>query len=76
MWFIMNNIDSHSIEWELIMLKTLGAETVQYGLKIIFNKIAENYVMAIFYSSLCCPSYNNHSYIPDLVVSLRARHWL
>ena len=37
MWFLTNNIDSHSIEWAVHnVYKHKGAETAQYGLEIIF----------------------------------------
>ena len=39
MWFVTNSIDSHSIELELVMLlyKHYFADTVPYGLEIIFK---------------------------------------
>jgi len=38
MWFVVNNIDSYSIEWDLNNVhKHQGAETAQYRLEIIFN---------------------------------------
>ena len=38
MWFLMNNIDSHSIEWAVYnVYKHSGSETAQYGLEVIFN---------------------------------------
>ena len=38
MWFVTNNIDSHSIEWELMFINI--PETAQYGLEIIFKLIS------------------------------------
>ena len=38
MWFVTNNSDSLSIEWELNNIyKHLGAETAQHGLEIVFK---------------------------------------
>ena len=38
----MNNTDLHSIESELMFINIKGAETVQYGLEIIF-KVQESH---------------------------------
>ena len=35
MWFIMNNINLHSIKWGFYVYKHKAAETVQYKLEII-----------------------------------------
>ena len=43
MWFLTNNIDSHSIEWAVyIVSKHQGSETAQYRLEIIL-KSKKNY---------------------------------
>ena len=36
MWLLTNNIDSHSIEWELMLINVMVLR-LQYGLEIIFK---------------------------------------
>ena len=38
MWFLTNNIDSHSIEWAVYNVYKQGSETAQYGLEIILKR--------------------------------------
>ena len=46
MWFVTNNIDSQSIEWELLKFINIR-ETAQYGLEVIFKDDCFEYLLLV-----------------------------